>query len=486
MSVPGNRDMAALKISNKRDKGSNESHAEAVDDANKTLLTFDKLPNEMLEKIFEQLIEIKNGEDPNANFKLVNNRSYLNCRLVNSRWKSVMERGLEKDAISIWKTKSTPISLMDMEAESPAMGYIYVLKPEDRGTPSEWAYLPPPLESIEEKVNPFPSRSLKLTSDFGDWTQLPSSRKPSRGTQLIWLISFFSKFGEHLTSLILTSVTLTPETFIGILGNTPNLKALNIMRVLFRGDLAKCAQLPALKKLQHVRVFKVMIIQKKEDTAWIDRFNDGSHGQNQLYDWILSPYKEQLLTLDIYGRVGIATATNFANLERLFVYRVDDLSFLQSSLFLYPKLKSLFLINAEIKFNRDILEWFQQHIEHLAPTLSELHLDLSRNWLEAHLFQLSKKLTHSQNKTDKVVFREMKTFAITFPQFPEEVEVIKTLIKGFPNLETLMLLDRDAGIRVAVGDAQNVFDRDEYIKVCPKLKKVMIQPLCLIVSMRTQ
>ncbi|CAL8129311.1 unnamed protein product [Orchesella dallaii] len=461
------REMAALKSSNKRDKDSNETNAEGVDDDSNTSLAFDKLPNEMLQKIFEQLI----------NSKLVNNQSYLNYRLVNSRWKSVMERELEKDALSIWKTKSVPISLTDTEAEPPALGCIFVLKPEDRGTPSEWAYLPPPLESIEEKVNPFPSRSLKITSDLGDSTQLPGSRKPRRGTQLIWLISFFSKFGDLLTSLILTSVTLTPDTFNGILGNTPNLKALNLMRVLFRGDLANCAQLPALQKLQHVRVFKVMIIKKKEDAEWIDRFNDGSHGQNELYDWILSPYKEQLVTLDIFGNVGIRCATNFANLERLFVYHVKFVCFLEPNMFQYPRLKSLFLMNAEIK-TEDIMKWFQRYIEPLAKTLSELHLDLpQQRELNGRLFQLSPKLTHSQNKTDKVVFPEMKTFAITVPQFPEEEEVIKTLIEGFPNLEKLMFLNRYClKFHVAVGDTQSVLSSKEFIKVCPKLKKVKIQP----------
>ncbi|CAL8129310.1 unnamed protein product [Orchesella dallaii] len=480
MSVPCAGDMPVLKSSNKRDKDSNETHAENVDDDNQTSLTLDNLPNEMLQKIFEHLIEIKNGEDPNANFKLVNNRSYLNCRLVNSGWKSVMERGLEKYAISIWKTKSTPVSFADTEAESPAVWCIFVLKPEDRGTPSEWVYLPPPLESIEEKVNPFPSRSLKLTSDFGDSTQLPGSRKPRRGTQLMWLISFFSKFGDNLTSLILTSVTLTPETFIGILGNTPNLIALNLIRVLFRGDLANCAQLPSLRKIQHVRVFQVMIIQKKEDTAWIDRFNDGSHGQNQLYDWILSPYKEQLVTLDIYGRIGIETATNFANLERLFIYRVDDLSFLDHNRFLYPRLKSLFLVNIQVKYNGDILEWFQEHIKPLATTISELHVELTRGYVVERPADFYSKLTRSQKNSNEVGFLKMKTLGIPFPKAPEETEVIRILIKRFPNLKALTLFDRDdihydQVESVTVG--QNLVDQDEYIKVCPKLKKAVYQRL---------
>ncbi|CAL8129315.1 unnamed protein product [Orchesella dallaii] len=292
------------------------------------------------------------------------------------------------------------------------------------------------------------------------------------------LISFFAKFGDNLTSLILTSVILSPETLIGILGNTPNLKALNLMRMVFRGDLANCAQLPALQHLQHVRVFQIQILEKKEDTAWNNLYNDGGLGENQLYDWLLSPYKEQLVTLDIYRRIGIRTATNYANLKRLFVYHVNFASFLQPHLFQYPRLKSLFLINVKIKFNGDIMDWFQQYIEPLAKTLSELHLDLPRQ-LEPNgpLFQLSTKLTHSQNKTGKVVFPEMKTFAITFPQFPEEVQVIKTLIKRFPNLEKLMFLDRSWRFQVAVGDSQSVLGSEEYVKVCPKLKKVMIRRL---------
>ncbi|CAL8129300.1 unnamed protein product [Orchesella dallaii] len=409
--------------------------------------------------------------------------------MVSTRWKFWMESVLEKKSISIWKAKSVPISITNMEAEPPALVHLFVLETVDRFTPVKWASLPPALESWEEKGNPFPSQSLKLTSPVDPDRfirflnphpndRFDRSQKPRSRAQLIRLTGFFSKFGEHLTSLILTSVTLSPETFIGILENTPKLKALNLIRVLFRGKLANCAQLPALQHLHHLRVFYVKIMLKKADAIDFD-LPSNIDKKIKLYNWILSPFQQQLLTLDTDSQSGIATAANFANLERLFIshvqtYHIDDPRFLQPKLFLYPRLKSLFLTGEEIRFNRDIdiMKWFKHNIEPLAETLSELHLDLSRKWIEdGPLFQLSTKLTHSQNKTDKVVFPEMKTFVITFPHCPEEVEVIKTLIKGFPNLEALTFLER----KFWIPDAKNILEREGYAKVCPKLKNIMIR-----------
>ncbi|CAL8098273.1 unnamed protein product [Orchesella dallaii] len=443
--------------------------------ANETL-NIDKLPNEMLEKIFENLIELENDDGSNRQSELPeNNQSYLNCRLVSTRWKFWMESVLEKKSISTWK--AVPISIKNMEAEPPALWRLFVLETENRLIPVKWAILPPPLESWDGKGNPFPSHSLKLTSNFEDCDHLPPSPKQRRRDQLIRLTDFFSKFGEHLTSLMLTSVTLSPETFRGILENTPKLKALNLSTV-FRGDLANCAQLPALQHLRHLRVFRVKIMFKKGNAHRPDSYYGGKE-RKKLYNWILSPFIQQLLTLEIDGRSSIETIANFSNLERLVmccerIYRVNDPSFLQPNLFRYPRLKSLFLTDVEIPFNRDIMEWFQQYIAPFSETLVELYLGIQREfWRDPEeagpLFQLPPKSI--QKKTNEVVFRELKNLEITFPEFPEEVEVIKALIKMFPNLEALTFLV----IRYREADVKNVVDREGYRKVCPKLKKIMMR-----------
>ncbi|CAL8129312.1 unnamed protein product [Orchesella dallaii] len=448
------------------------NHLPAVVENEKSSLTIDKLPNEMLEKIFEILIELENDDGANLNSKLAeNNQSYLNCRLVSARWKFWMESVLEKKSISIWK--AVPISIKSLEAEPPALKHLYVHETEDEFTPVKWAFLPPPLESWNGKGSPFPSHSLKLTSDFEECNHLPPSPKPRRRAQLIRLTDFFSKFGEHLTSLILTSVTLSPETFLGILGNTPKLKALNLSTV-FRGDLANCAQLPALQHLHHLRLFYVRIMLKKAEVHTID-YHYGGKEIKQLYKWILSPFKQQLLTLEIDGGGGIETAANFVNLERLSIsnvhtYPVGDPSFLQPQLFLYPRLKSLFLTEFRIRLNRDIVEWFQQHITPFAETLVELHLAIRYGYFGG--LNKAGPPKSIQKKTNEVVFRELKTLEITFPKYPEEVEGIKTLIKMFPKLEALTFLDRKYGV-----DSENVVDREEYKKVCPTLKKIRIRDL---------
>ncbi|CAL8129299.1 unnamed protein product [Orchesella dallaii] len=387
-----------------------------------------------------------------------------------------MESALEKKSISIWK--AVPISIENLNTEPPALWRLFVLETENRLIPVKWAILPPPLESWNGKGSPFPSHSLKLHSDFEDCDHLHPSPKPRRRAQLIRLTDFFSKFGEHLTSFILTSVTLTLETFIGILEYTPKLKALNLS-TMFRGDIANCAQLPALHHLKHLRVFHLTVMLKEEEIRTQEFFYGGKEIK-QLYNWILSPFIQQLLTLEIDGWNSIETIANFANLEKLHmscehIYHVNDPSFLQPNLIQYPRLKSLVLTDVAIRFDRDIMEWFLEHIAPLAETLVELSIDIPREYfgefkIAGPLFELPPKSI--QKKTNEAVFRKLKKLDITFPKEPEEAEVIKALIEMFPNLEALTFLDRTYGV-----DAVTVVDREEYKKVCPTLKKIRIQDL---------
>ncbi|CAL8098267.1 unnamed protein product [Orchesella dallaii] len=457
------------------------NHLPAVIANEKASLNIGILPNEMLQKIFKTLIELKNVEDSDQKSKLKeNNQSYLNCRLVSNRWRLGMESELEKNAISIWKTMTRPVFCRELEAEPPHPGYLSVLKPESRLDPVEWAFLPPPLESWGEDGNPFPSKSLRLTSDKED-RHTPYSKSSTTGSPLIGLIPLFYKFGEYLTSLILKSVTLSPETLVGILENTQKLKALSLIKVLFIMDLSNptCAQLPALQGLQHFRIFLTNHVRpcinkfeyKEDNFEDDDDLVGDDFCQSLLYDWILAPYKEQLLTLDIYGKGGIGESGNFANLERLFISHVDQPFFLEPNLFLYPQLKSLFLTEILIRFEEDGIEWVKRHIVPFAKTLAELHIDFrpGNSMLGViPLIQLSKK--EVPKRIGEVVFPEMKTLAIPLPKFPGDVQVIKDLIKGFPNLENLTFLMRRYDDQVAV--AQENVNREDYGKVCPKLKKI--------------
>ncbi|CAL8115730.1 unnamed protein product [Orchesella dallaii] len=224
-------------------------------------------------------------------------------------------------------------------------------------------------------------------------------------------------------------------------------------------------QLPALPDLHHVRIFLISQLEPRSSSEF-------SFGINQVYDWILAPYKEQLLTLDIYTEGGIATEANFAKLERLFVSHVADPTFLEPTLFQCPQLKSLLLTKIQIRFEEDIMGWLKRQIAPFADTLSELHLDFHPTKPKPQrgpLFELSK-IPVPEN-TSKVVFSKMKTLAIPFLKFSEEVEVLKDLIKWFPNLEKLTFLIRSYE-NVGAG-AQETVIGEEYGKVCPKLKEII-------------
>ncbi|CAL8129297.1 unnamed protein product [Orchesella dallaii] len=458
-------------------KPAKKSHPEAVV-GNETLLNIDKLPTEMLHEIFEKMIELKNGNDSNSNSELAgHNPSYLNCREVNSHWKSGIESVLEKKSISTWKTMPFPVTIHNMTSEPRTLGHVFVIKPKGEHTPMESAYLPPALELWEEKENPFPSRSLVLTSDLAHSyiTYLKSRR--ARGTQVIGLVPFFSMVGEHLTSLILATVTLSSKTLVGILENTPELKALSLIRVLIPQEISPCAQLPALRNLKHVQMFQVFMLEKGKKYDWSD-FNYDDEDKKKLCSWILQPYKGQLLTLDSDGQGCIGTEANFGNLERLFVSNVYDLSFLHPELFIYSRLKSLFLTNIKSKFDGERKEWFQRNIGPFAETLTELQLDIPSRILgkllaKEPMFKISPEAT--QKKINKVVFQEMKALAITFPKLAGEAQLIKNMIKEFPNLEALTFLIRGGEYQVA--GAQNLVDQEEYGKVCLKLKKIRIRDL---------
>ncbi|CAL8082027.1 unnamed protein product [Orchesella dallaii] len=449
---------------------------------------FDKLPNEILELIFKHLLKLTTKKDDDSNqkskfSKVKNKPSDLNCRLVNSRWKSGMERVLEKNALFLWKKMSIPVFHGNLEAEPSYLGYLFVKKEEL--SPAKMIFLSPPLESWgEENGNPFPSGSLKITSKLGKTrsVELTKDYQPT----LCELVPFFTKFGHHLTSLIFQSVTLSPETLIGILNNTPNLKALNLIRVLFCMDVSHCPELPALQNLHHVRLVQVKTVadnKEPQGAHWYERDgeyflmheNDNNDDRKQLYNWILSPYKEQLLTLDIFAG-GVGTASNFAKLERLVITYADELTCLQPNVILYPRLKSLLLTDVQVTYDEDRMEWLRRNIAPFAETLSELYVDFPRRiggeWLIAQpLFQLNPK--SAQRKTKNIVFREMKTLVVPFPMYPQEMQVIKDLMKEFPNLETLMFLVRCWEYKVRTADAHMVLGED-YEKVCPKCKNLGI------------
>ncbi|CAL8082022.1 unnamed protein product [Orchesella dallaii] len=451
---------------------------------------FDKLPNEILELIFKHVLKLKTKKDDDSNqkskfAKITNIQSDLNCHLVNSRWKSVMEQVLEKNALFLWKKMSIPVSHWNLEAEPPYLGCLFVKKEETNLFPAKMLFLSPPLESWgEENGNPFPSRSLKITSKLGE-TRSVNLKKDYQPT-LSELVPFFTKFGHHLTSLILKSVTLSPETLIGILNNTPNLKALNLIRVLICMDVSHCPELPALPDLHHVRLVEVKTLAGKKEPQgahWCERDgeyflmheNDNNDDKKQLYNWILSPYKEQLLTLDIFAG-GIGTASNFAKLERLVISYADELTFLQPNVMLYPCLKSLLLTDVQVTYDEDRMEWLQRNIAPFAKTLSELYVDFPRRiggeWLIAQpLFQLNPKSAHKNTKN--IVFREMKTLVVPFPIYPQEMQVIKDLMKEFPNLETLRFLVRGWEYKLRTPEVYKVLQED-YDQICPKCKNVGI------------
>ncbi|CAL8135833.1 unnamed protein product [Orchesella dallaii] len=469
-------------------KSRSESEADLEEVTMDEVCHIDKLPNEILHLIFKHILKTKNDDDSNQKSKfdtVTNKQSDLNCRLVNSRWKSGMEQVLEKNVLFLWKKMSIPVFHGNLEAEPPYLGYLFVKKEEL--SPAKMIFLSPPLESWgEEHGNPFPSGSLKITSKLGK-TRSVNLTKDYQPT-LSELVPFFTKFGHHLTSLIFQSVTLSPETLIGILNNTPNLKAFNLIRVLFCMDVSHCPELPALRNLHHVRLVQVKTVadnKEPQGANWYER--DGEYflthedddndndDRKQLYNWILSPYKEQLLTLDIFAG-GIGTTSNFAKLERLVISFADELTFLQPNVILYPRLKSLLLTDVQVSFDEDRMEWLQRNIAPFAETLSELYLDFPRRiggegLVSDPLFQLNPKSAHKNTKN--IVFREMKTLVVPFPMHPHEMQVIKDLMKEFPNLETLMFLVRRWEYKLTKAEMHKAMQED-YEKVCPKCKKVGI------------
>ncbi|CAL8129316.1 unnamed protein product [Orchesella dallaii] len=462
------------------------------------VVSIDILPPEMLRQIFDKLtMNPNNGSDLE---QAQQKETILNCRLVSSRWNFEVESVLEKKCLEIWKKLPK-----DLGEEPPNINtllvlptgnrffadlilypfrretYNYPVLPEETIFPLEWGFCPPPLLSQsadrrdEITSNPFASKCLKITSDLG---LDPSPYfKMSRGTQLTKIIPLFSSFGHHLSSLIMERVTLSPEILSGILKNVPNLKVFKLTRITFF-HLEFCRRpyqlLPSLTHLQHIRLLGAKPL-TKETFYW----RDFDH-QKQIYSWILAPYKKQLLTLDTDVLGGYPS--NFSALQRLFVYDVKDLKFLEPNVVFYPNLKCLSLPN--IKINTDTtLEMIRDHIAPFSKTLSSLHLNFNAGiyWISSVRGHYYEPLPYSTLKRrEKIEFLKMKTFSITFPNLREEVNMVKEFLKGFPKLERLNFvfnlrnypMDK---ISELIKVTKALVDGEEYWRDCPELKKFSIK-----------
>ncbi|ODM88556.1 hypothetical protein Ocin01_18126 [Orchesella cincta] len=235
------------------------------------------------------------------------------CRGVHPRWKSGMDSLLEQACLEGW-TKWKPWCSSSPFLNSGVTYGFPILKAaaSSKGFNLNSSLFPSSILDKTHQGNPFPTKSTFLKF-------ITSHRFHYERNVLMKVEEFFSNWGNHLTSLTLWSFTtqakIRPKGLQIILQNTPNLKALTLngmsidltrSKSLFENEEAR---LPPLSKLEHVLITDVY-----------SEGNDPVAEEHNLCNWVLDPYKQQLVGLETdshFGGGGHESPLNYANLKQL-------------------------------------------------------------------------------------------------------------------------------------------------------------------------
>ncbi|CAL8147222.1 unnamed protein product [Orchesella dallaii] len=489
--------LRAVASSPSHDAGNAESQSEGSV-AQETIRDWsDKIPTEVLSMIFDKLVSFpaKRNGGTYTTWRQERN-SLLNCRLVHSRWQAAMDTLLEsKICMESWK--KLEISCYDTVIHHAYDDLcdlqVISTKPESL---MEWVLCPPSIYEASGSANPFPSKSLTVSHN--------TSGKLVESCQPMAVVKFFSQFGHHLTSLTLSSVSVGSETLRMVLGNTPHLKALRFDTVTIGIDPSEiCSRsptnsessssLPQLPHLEHMCIFYTDMPHEDSDD---DSDDDTPHAYRYLYGWIVKPYIEQLVTLKTGSSFNYfpeslnSTPFNFEKLKRLSVWWIYD-DFLKLENVNFPQLQYLCLGDVDLTQS---LEDAQKWLARFASTLVELHLDVEDFTITLGIEERNRNtryLQYSENQnakaglwsSTKTLFSQLTTFSIRYPSLPEEVEIVKDMIKHMPVLETLNFLrfncdserDDDEFIEEDKITAREHVEQEQYWTICPKLKRITVR-----------
>ncbi|ODM93976.1 hypothetical protein Ocin01_12706 [Orchesella cincta] len=398
--------------------------------------------------------------------KLNARNDLLKCRQVCSAWKVVVDKTLEKEALSLWtEWFSFDGRLQTQPPHIPKMD----LLPTTRSF--TWNHSSLPSTRNLRLGSPFPTNSMKITMHR-------NATAFEKREAMVKQLSV--NYGQYLTSFVLSKFRVDFKFLSGILGPLINLKALTLQKVapmhelvplknrcmsLRKGSLGH-RKLPPLPNLAYLKIFDCV---------------------KRVSDLFIYSYSEQLVHLEagLWSK-PCCRPVKFTNLKRLKLsadFHTQMRIFPEVEPSLFPSLEYYSEIHLNQPYGWDEL---LRAIENLPKTLLHLNLHL----LNSDIDKFSSKEFKPESLTS--IFPLLKTLAIPFPRNTGQAERIRRwLLAKFPNLETVHLLNYTYEKWFSSVDHSHRFCVDVNREVihqlitsagfwteCKKLKKIILHMEC--------
>jgi len=342
-----------------------------------------------------------------------------------------------------------------------------------------------------QRTNPFPSKSLCIArTPYID---------PKFGSETIYvrksLVGFMSNFGHHLTVLSIGRgrpyecfcrdlLTLRETDLVFILSRTPNLKALQLYRVMMN-RAPKKQELPLLNKLTSLKTLQSGGV---------------VYGGIPLTVWLLQAYSKQLYCLQVDRKYQTAMSLeDYPKLQELRV-SVLILPYLLPSDALPLRHLVIFRTDKKSGFDKDLEDTVSfavatKFIENFAATLEHLKVPLSSFSSKRDKLELDSRNRASSRPAPSVVFPELKTFGVEYSVEAEDKDLLKQyFLPKFPTLQILDLCTATEGTpHLRLEDVEEKRMATEFLtqsvpwEKCGKLSRIQVyantdRPLILLVK----
>ncbi|ODM90376.1 hypothetical protein Ocin01_16305 [Orchesella cincta] len=409
-------------------------------------------PDEVLERIID---------------KLGDRHSKLNCRLINSQWRSAANSSMERELLSKWKTLSEPERSHLALNPFPVMPVVPFKKPPKTKEihPLNFAYCPAGLTNTGG--NPFPTKSLNISSrSQGKWSY--SDNHP-----ITWVKveQFIPRFGSYLTSFRLEDVKLSGAQLNLMFKHLVNLKALAFSNVIL------------IKKPEDESYYSAVVTKITEppppNLRYVGLRIKGQFISDYIIpQWILDWCGPQLVSLEatktpLYPyqqpprlpllNESVTVTKLFKDLTRLRVYGPSKV-FLNQKIEAPLKYLTVFGIDDQWGISlKDVVSF----LDKFSNTLIYLYVYFLWEYfpwppeevLESVTYPLLKELHICLPTPSYELVEELITYfeQVFFPRFP--------------NVESLTLLNRG----FEDGQRETNFDEQHYFKAFPKLRTLTLK-----------
>jgi len=400
--------------------------------------------------------------------KGMDRKTMLNCRLINSDWKAVVDSLQEKEVLSNWMNWNPDDPLDKYRFQMPrSMRTAQVVDGNWEAEEPNYLYRHAAIKegAFDNSYNPFPSRSLcislwePLRNLSGWWSNNPNNFHGLLDRMEMHL--FIIDYGHHLTSLALCKIKLTPDQLLKIFYHLPNLKALTLFQIwLDSGD-----NLPNFFNENPIVNGLPMLTQLR---VHAQRNDEG------LIQWLVDCCADQLVGLEIDSEYTAPISDEapwvLEKLERLTIRQYNG-NFLNNQVTL-PLLKSL---SINLKTDREAAS-ILNFIKQFSTTLETLNI--------GPCMKLEDFFTQAEWEAYETVFPEVSSLSMRVLWPSGHKKYVKGLqlhiLPKFPNLEFLELhhffgilsqgVTKETIRACAVGHIEDF----RYFQIFPNLKTVSV------------